>query len=42
MWCCQLCNYDTHWCGGCGTILNHGEHTCEDCKKLYATEKGQP
>lgn len=39
MWCCQRCNYDTHMCGGCGTIVGHNETTCPDCKKYYSEEQ---
>lgn len=32
-WCCQRCNTDTHWCPGCGTVTDHKETVCGDCKE---------
>lgn len=29
--CCDLCNYDTHRCLGCGTPLPHGAMVCDPC-----------
>jgi hypothetical protein len=34
-WCCQTCNYDRHFCGGCGTVTGHDGGACPDCVRLY-------
>lgn len=35
MWCCQRCNYDHHWCNGCGTIVGHRDRVCDDCREIH-------
>jgi hypothetical protein len=34
MWCCMCCNLDTHRCPGCGTVTDHKNTACDECKKL--------
>lgn len=36
MWCCMRCNTDTHFCPGCGTVSDHKDTLCEECKVFYA------
>ena len=31
LWCCERCNTDTHWCPGCGCIVDHRDGACLDC-----------
>lgn len=37
---CSRCNYDTHYCPGCGANLSHGVETCEDCIARINHESG--
>lgn len=37
-WCCRQCNYDRHWCPGCGTVSNHKNEPCPQCIKDYGLE----
>lgn len=30
-WCCMRCNYDHHFCPGCGTVTDHKETACPEC-----------
>lgn len=30
---CQQCNTETHRCGGCGAVVDHGEYACPDCEE---------
>ena len=35
MWCCETCNYDRHYCPGCGTVADHKNTACPDCVVTY-------
>lgn len=30
-WCCATCNFDRHYCPGCGTVSDHRNTPCPDC-----------
>lgn len=30
-WCCNRCNFDTHFCPGCGTVTGHQDEACDHC-----------
>lgn len=29
---CSKCNYDQHYCPGCGTVGSHDNDVCADCE----------
>jgi hypothetical protein len=33
-WCCERCNYDTHFCPGCGTVVGHLDIACDECRAI--------
>lgn len=39
MWCCSRCNYDRHWCPGCGAVSDHHNTPCDEC--LGQIERGE-
>lgn len=39
MWCCPRCNYDRHYCPGCGAVSDHHDTPCDEC--LGQIERGE-